>query len=199
MDEAIGIAAARCQSAVMPAGEAGTFEALPVAMQEYLPSSSDGLATIAVEARYPNLDSVRRAPETRALIVAFLRSSQAQTEQHSGVVYNCWGELNGLGTVAEELPLAEFYSCNSNPYVRVSALTYIFAHAFREGSREVMLETLRRMLVDESDTVRRAAPAYVQRIEAEDELGAFLREWRDVAPDRPWAASESYELVLRLL
>ena len=46
---------------------------------------------------------------------------------------------------------------------------------------------------------RSAGARYVERTASVDDLRPFLREWREAAPDRGWAATESFEIVSRLL
>jgi len=180
-------------------GESGSEEDIPIAVRQYLASLGDGLASVTVARRYPNLHEQLTKPATRAAILRFLRSSDALRDPDVGFVRNSLLALRNQGTREAEMPLVARLSCHSSPHVRWAAHEYELSYFFQTGRRASALSLLRLMLLDESDAVRRAAPGYIERLGAVEELQEYLRDWTSHAGQEQWTHTESYELVVRLL
>jgi hypothetical protein len=153
---------------------------LPDEIQTYLLYRADARMLASLREERPELEERMNDPRTRRLLFSWLDSREARESEAEAAV---------VSTLLD----------HPHAMVRLRAFEALLIPLFAQGETDRLKPLLRAMLEDADDLVRAAGARYVQRSATVDELRPFLEDWRAAAPGRGWAATESFELVTRLL
>lgn len=170
---------------------------LPDSVLQYL-VSADSLVRAQLIAAHGDLPAILSSLETRSALLRWLGSGDAFEPAVASLVVSAL-ELLRLGESEQEEAIVRTFLLHENQEVRLRAYECLLTRYFPDKNRQAMVLLLHSMVTDESDMVRTAATDYIQRARIENEMRDFLARWIPFATRRGWIASESYELVERLL
>src|SRR5262245_26146075 len=170
---------------------------IPTEVKAYL-ISHNVLTREQLRQRYPNLDQLLSAPQTRKTILEWLASEVAWDESNAEFVMRCLEFLQD-GATEDEASVVKTFLLHPNAYVRLRAFEFLLTLYFPDKNREALFLLLHSMLFDSADAVRKSGAAYIDRANAVTEMREFLQRWIKVAASRGWENTDSFELVQQLL
>ena len=170
---------------------------IPTEVKAYL-ATNDVLFREQLRQRYPNLEQLLGAPQTRKAILDWLASEEAWDDAAAQFVMRCLEFLQN-GATEEEASTVKTFLMHPDAFVRLRAFEFLLALYFPDKNREAMFLLLHGMLFDPENAVRISGAEYIDRANAVAELREFLQRWSKVAASRGWENTDSYELVQQLL
>lgn len=170
---------------------------VPQGMLEYL-TAADLLARDNVLRRHPGLRELLDSPSARQGLSEWLGSDEAWAGPSAAAVEGAIDYLR-QSALPDGAAIMKPFVLHPSERVRLRAYEFLLGLYFPDRNPDAVFMLLAGMLSDESDMVRAAGAAYVQRVGATGELRPFLERWRNTAEARGWAATESYGLVAGLL
>lgn len=171
---------------------------LPTDIQTYLLYRLDAVMRARLEEQSPGLAERVQAPETRQLLLEWLRDPEACQADQMLVAAAALQFLYAARDEREAAIVAALLG-HASPLVRLRAYETLLIPLFASGDMEPLKTLLRGMLEDGDEMVRAAGARYLRRTATAPDLRSFLEAWRAEAREHGRAATESFALVERLL